>query len=134
MNHKCDFALIQCIDFRFRAMTEKFSVDLFQTSDFDLYSWPGAAKKLADDDTRSAAMRDIDICIGLHSTEKIAIVSHMDCGAYGGSKAFASPDEEKKVLTRDLHTARDLILEKHPNVKVETYLLDPNEEDQFLSV
>ncbi len=129
--HCCKFALIQCIDFRFRAATEEFATKLFGTPDFDLYSWPGAAKKLADDATREAALADIRVCAELHHGEKLVIVSHMDCGAYGGSKAFSDIEEEIKKMTADLHKARDIVREAHPTLEVETYLLNPRDGYSF---
>ena len=48
----------------------------------------------------------------------------IDCGAYGGSAAFSSKEEEVKKLTEDLQTSKNLVLEKYPDVEVKMVFLD----------
>lgn len=132
--HKCRFAAVQCIDFRFRKVTEEYLTQSFGTDSFDLYSWPGAAKKIADLQTRDTYMKDVAVCASLHSAERLLLVSHLDCGAYGGTQAFSSVDEEKKKLSADLCEARDYIRQLFPKLTVELVLLDTYQGNSFLKI
>jgi len=129
--HKCKYAMVQCIDFRFREETERFATKLFGTADYDLYSWPGSAKKIADDAIREITLAQLAVCADLHSAEKIVLVSHTDCGAYGGKDAFDNVEAERQKLTDDLHKAKDYIKKSFPSVEVELYLLDTYRGNSF---
>jgi hypothetical protein len=50
--------------------------------------------------------------------DRLVLVSHTDCGKYGGSKAFSSPDAELRKLTEDLEAARSRIYASFPKLKV----------------
>lgn len=129
--HNCENALVQCIDFRFREATERFATKLFGTPDFDLYSWPGSAKKIADDAVREILLGQISVTADLHNAKKLVFVSHTDCGAYGGKDAFESADAEREKLTNDLRKAREIINGSFPSIEVELYLLDTYRGNSF---
>lgn len=129
--HNCENALVQCIDFRFRDDTERFATELFGTPDYDLYSWPGSAKKIADDSIREITLSQLSVCADLHNAKRLVLVSHTDCGAYGGKEAFESIDDERKKLIDDLNKARDYIKGSFPSVEVELYLLDTYRGNSF---
>lgn len=131
--HECKFGAVVCIDFRFRDKMASFLEDLFGTARFDFFSWPGAAKKIADESTRAGAIADIAVCIDKHEAERLVIISHTDCGAYGGSSAFASKEEEIAKLSQDLRTSRDELIKNFPDLSVELYLYD-KDEDKFVTI
>jgi len=106
---------------------------LFGSKEFDLFSTPGAAKKIADASTRAETVGDIGICIDKHDAERFVIISHTDCGAYGGSDAFPSKDAEIAKLTEDLRTAQEELIKKFPNLLVELYLYD-KDSDEFMPI
>jgi len=131
MSHKCAFGAIVCIDFRFRSKTSSFLENHFGTDKFDLFSWPGAAKKLADSATQATAIADVSVCIDKHNAERIVVISHTDCGAYDID--FESKTDEVRRLSQDLHTARNVLTEQFPSLSVELYLYD-KDTNEFTTV
>ncbi|MFC1663312.1 hypothetical protein ACFL04_04100, partial [Patescibacteria group bacterium] len=47
---------------------------------------------------------------------------HLDCGAYGGSQAFASADDERQQHFDDLNKAKNLVSKTVPELTVVTML------------
>ncbi|PIP73630.1 MAG: hypothetical protein COW88_01310 [Candidatus Lloydbacteria bacterium CG22_combo_CG10-13_8_21_14_all_47_15] len=60
----------------------------------------------------------MDIACVLHKVEKIIIVNHKDCGAYGGSDNFTSSDEEDSHHQNELRKARHIIAGKYPDKEI----------------
>ncbi|MFH0873994.1 MAG: carbonic anhydrase [Candidatus Komeilibacteria bacterium] len=112
--HHCDLAVLKCIDFRFREADQKFIQETFGVRDFDLITWPGAAKAIVTDELMREQTVNVlkNVCIGLHGIKKLVILNHWDCGGYGGSKAFASAEVEADTYNKDLIQAKQL-LETH---------------------
>lgn len=124
-SHHCPIFVLGCIDFRFR---EKLS-DYIKTQhgdeiDFDETLLAGASKNLIDEKTRDIVLDQIHISHDLHQAKIIYLTSHIDCGAYGGSKAFSSKDKEVAKLTGDLKEAKKLVVEKYSDIEIKMLLLD----------
>lgn len=123
MEHCCEAAVITCIDFRFwKSLVNYF--DEQGLLKYDLISLGGGAKNVIDDATRELVFRQLDISTKLHQIKKVFLVNHLDCGAYGGSKAFESLELEEEKLVADLHMAKNLISEKYPELEIETLMMD----------
>ena len=122
MSHTCPATVITCIDFRFWKRLLSYFEDSGLDS-FDLLSMAGGAKNVLDDRTRGIVFSQLDICTDKHEIKKVYLVNHIDCGAYGGSSAFASIDEEIGKLSDDLRLAKKLIKEKYPALEVEMLLM-----------
>lgn len=129
--HHCNNAAVFCVDYRYADLTKKFLTGLFETAYFDSHVWPGAAKKIVDSSTQEEYLSNIAVSADLHSVERIVLINHTDCGAYGGKEAFENIDDERKKLTDDLRKARDIIKESFPSVEVKLYLLDTYRGNSF---
>ena len=95
--HNCEAVVLACIDFRFWKETMKFVEEELGIKSYDFPKMPGAAKAIND------CLSEVDVpmkCIGvpcdLHQVQKIVIVNHADCGAYGGSKQFKGDAEAEQ--------------------------------------
>lgn len=102
------------------------------TGDCDLVSFAGAARNIADPaDPAHAefALRQIGLARELHHVSHVVLMNHLDCGAYGGAKAFAASGEERARHAHDLRQARAVILEKFPDLKVTLLLAGLAEND-----
>ena len=75
-----------------------------------------------DNDTQPTALKQLEISSRLHGIKRVILVAHQDCGAYGGSKAFASIDDEFKRYNDDLNTTETLIKEKYPTLEVKKFI------------
>ena len=85
--------------------------------DFDLYSWPGAAKDVLKNNGFKTDFVDkiVSVSIGLHKVKKLLLLWHWDCGGYGGSKAFPSADEEESIYLRDMRTVKEMLVRELPD-------------------
>jgi hypothetical protein len=135
--HTCEAVVLACIDFRFWKETMRFVEDELGIKSYDFPKMPGAAKAI------NECQNEIDVpmkCIGvpcdLHHVEKIVIVNHADCGAYGGAKEFKGDLEaEQKFHEGELQNAREIILAQYPGkevVLVYAKLVDQGENIEFI--
>jgi hypothetical protein len=60
----------------------------------------------------------------LHKTERVFLMSHSDCATYGGLAAFGgNPETEAAHHQQELRRAAELIKERFPEVRVETFFI-----------
>ena len=120
--HHVPVAAIYCLDPRFRTQHEQFISNELSFKDFDQYVFPGGPKALVSETTRDVFLDAIqNVSVNLHHIEKIILIAHRDCGAYGGSTAFATPEAEKEAQTKDLQTAHKFLLERFPKISVNMF-------------
>ena len=114
--HECSLAIIKCVDFRFRESDQEFVVKGLGFADFDIYSWPGVAKAVLrlNGFKRELVENLVSVSRGLHNIKKLLLLWHWDCGGYGGSKAFASSQEEEDVYRKDLQAVKDILAKELP--------------------
>jgi len=135
--HSCEAVVLACIDFRFWKETMKFVEVELGIKSYDFPKMPGAAKAINDcQGETDVPMQCIGVPCDLHHAEKIVIVNHADCGAYGGSKEFKGDDEaEQKFHEVQLKSAKEKILKYYPNkevVLVYAKLTDEEENIEFI--
>ncbi len=87
---------------------------------FDIISLAGASKDLVDgnEEVKNNFLKHIGVSVNLHQVEKIIIFHHSDCGAYAQSYQFSSIEKEKEKQVEDMKKAKEIILEKYPEVEV----------------
>ena len=124
MKHECNHFVLSCIDFRFHEAISEWVKENNFVGDYDLVSLAGAQKNVANPETRDFFMNQLAISVRLHKTNTILLLAHQDCGAYGGSKAFASWAEEKAKYTEDLNIAEATIKNVYPEMKVKKIILE----------
>jgi carbonic anhydrase len=121
MAHHCKALLVQCIDYRLMKGVRTFLDQNSLVGDCDVVSVAGAVKSLADPAVPAEAefmLKQIGISHDLHEIKHVILMNHLDCGAYGGSKAFASPEEERTRHVADLQRTRDVLKQKYPELEV----------------
>jgi len=111
------------MDFRFNEAIHAWAEKQGLIKDFDLVALAGAQKNFLDEETKGVALKQLDISSRLHGIKTVLLVAHQDCGAYGGSKAFASWEKERAKYTEDLTHAAGLIKEKFPALNVRKMIL-----------
>jgi carbonic anhydrase len=137
--HSCEAAVLACIDFRFWKETMQFAEGELGIKTYDFPKLPGAAKAINDCLSEvDVAMKCIGVPCDLHHVEKIVIVNHADCGAYGGSVQFKGDLEaEQKFHEGELKKAKEKILAQYPGkevVLIYAKLVDEGENVDFLRV
>ncbi len=125
MRHDCSTVIFHCIDFRFAADIKAYLEDENLLGDIDVVSIAGCVKNLVDPAKETDAefvMRQLDISKRLHGVGRVVLMNHLDCGAYGGRKAFASAADEHARHADDLEKAKAMILAKYPDLEVQNVL------------
>ncbi|PWB38483.1 MAG: hypothetical protein C3F02_03965 [Parcubacteria group bacterium] len=114
--HDCPLAVIKCVDFRFREADQEFIASGLGFKDFDLYAWPGAGKEILNGNgfKKTFVEKIVNVSINLHHIKKLLLLWHHDCGAYGGSKNFASAVAEEETYQKDLRAAKDMLAAELP--------------------
>lgn len=135
--HSCETVVLCCIDFRFWKETVEFAEKELNLKSFDFPSLPGSAKAI-NEENNEVAFGCISVPVELHHVQKIVIVNHEDCGAYGGSKKFEGDKEaEQKFHEEELKKAKEKILAKYLDkevVLIYAKLIDDNENVEFLII
>lgn len=111
------------MDFRFRAAIQDFVRNELKADLFDYKADGGGVKKIVEEGpVRDWIMSNFEIAFSLHGVDKVILINHTDCGAYGGSKAFGQSEEEFRFHEEQLKQAFSLISSRYPDKKVECYL------------
>jgi hypothetical protein len=118
---ECPNLVITCVDFRFRRQISEL-LSYSGCRDYDNISLPGASKSIIDQTTRDQTLQAIETCHRLHSTTRLAIIDHIDCGAYGGSAAFAGPEAEETFHIERLTEASEIVRAALPIEVVPMYI------------
>jgi hypothetical protein len=113
----CPLAVIKCVDFRFRESDQEFIAKGLGFKDFDLYAWPGSAKDVLKNNGFKTDFIDklASVSKNLHGIKKLLLLWQWDCGAYGGSKKFSSPEAEEEQYKKDLQTVKDILAKELPD-------------------
>ncbi|HRY63235.1 MAG TPA: hypothetical protein P5267_01345 [Patescibacteria group bacterium] len=126
--HHCNLAVVRCFDFRFREVDQHFAELFFGTKNFDLTGIPAPAKRLQSDQwvfqTLVADVRNV--CVSLHRIKTLVILGHWDCGGYGGSEAFDSPEKEEEKYKADLLVAKKLLTAELPGLEIRIFYSKPD--------
>ncbi len=131
MKHICSALVIYCIDFRFGKAIRKYLEGRGLLDDCDIVAVAGAAKNLlssAPEAERQFMLKQIAISKNLHHINKVILLNHTDCGAYGGRAAFPDREAERAGHRIDMEAAKRLILSFYPDLEVETVLADIEED------
>jgi|GEM_PF-618463 len=119
----CDILVITCIDYRFAAANQDFINEKLGLKDnYDHISIPGSIYNLVNPETRDLLFSKFALSVKLHLINRVIIITHKDCGAYGGSASFGSEIAENETLCADLRKAKALLIEKYPTLEVNLFL------------
>jgi carbonic anhydrase len=112
---KAKALIATCIDFRLQDDIDKWISKNFEPETFDRVSIAGDVKDLHE------VLDQVKVAHDLHHIEKVVLINHEDCGAYGEDGTY-----EKH--THDLRSAESKIKNTYPDLKVEIYYLHLNGE------
>jgi hypothetical protein len=136
--HHCETVVLTCIDFRFWKETVQFIESELGIKTFDFPSLPGSAKAINESNDEEFIFGCISVPIELHHAEKIVIINHQDCGAYGGSAKFNGDEKtEQEFHENELKKAKEKISAKYPDKKiilVYAKLVDDKENIEFVTI
>lgn len=106
VNHVCE----ACIDFRFQPSIDQWIKDNFQPRTYDRVAYAGGVKDI------DTILTQVNTSHRLHHINRVVLINHEDCGAYGGQGTSEKHAEDLKVAT-------DKIKSEFPDLETETYYL-----------
>jgi len=109
-NHNCDAVIVSCIDFRFQPFINQWISDNFQPRTYDRVAWAGGVKN------QQEVLEQIEISHRLHHIQKVFLINHEDCGAYGEEGTYQKHTEDLTKITKRIKG-------EYPNMKVELIFL-----------
>lgn len=125
-HYTADAAVLCCFDGRVRQTVSEF---LKQQGILhpDMIVVAGGAKTLASpgsDFERDFILEQIQLSIQLHHTRRVLVMTHSDCGAYGGLAVFKGDRErESEHHKAELQRAAKLIKDKFSDVAVQCFFV-----------
>ncbi len=119
--HHCTTVLLRCMDFRFHGYIDQHLAEVIGEEGL-AYDSPGlgagGSKVLIDEDSREMALKYIGLALKLHGVSRLVIIDHIDCGAWGGSKAFSSQSDEEEFHRAKLEDAKAIVQKAFPSLEV----------------
>ena len=115
----CDNLVLMCMDFRFhKRLSEALAFEGYR--DYDLLAVPGASKAVRYSVTREVILDSVKVAVAAHDIKLLIIVDHVDCKTYGGSEAFATPEDEMEMHRGTLREASEIVKTRFPDLKTLT--------------
>ncbi len=127
-HYTADACVVWCYDDRFYKLLKAFGKQE-GFNHIDLIKVAGGAKSLADGAAagREFLLDQIKVSVRLHGARRVILMLHRDCGAYGGTSSFPSPDVEEAYYVNQLAVARAFVKSEVPELTaVDTYYADFN--------
>jgi carbonic anhydrase len=137
MSHKAQAIIQTCIDFRFREPLNKFIEEELNLHSVDIKTDGGGVKKIFEEGPiRDWIFANYEIAFDLHGVERVILINHQDCGAYGGSKAHPNEQAEIDAHEIQLRHSVSIVRAKYPNKQIDAYLalIDKNGNVTFKQV
>lgn len=124
-HYTADACVAWCFDDRFYKLLKAFGKQE-GFKNIDLVKSAGGAKGLANGPSpdRDFLLNQIKLSIQLHGTKRVILMTHRDCGGYGGSKSFADAEAEATAHEAQLAAAREFIAMQVPDITVDAYFAD----------
>jgi carbonic anhydrase len=126
--YHCDASVVSCFDNRFEVVSRKLlkRIGIVQPDPIRI---AGGAKSLASPDQefhRDFVLEQIQKSIRLHGTDRVILILHSDCGAYGGlAGRFQGDAEAEAAHSRgELARAAEFLRNAIPGLGVERFFLN----------
>jgi hypothetical protein len=126
--YHCDASVVGCFDNRFETVGRKLlkRIEVVQP---DIIKIAGGAKALASPQQefhRTFVLDQIHKSILLHGTDRVILVLHSDCGAYGGlaGRFHGDAEAESTHYHAELAEATAFLNKEIPGLKVESFILN----------
>jgi carbonic anhydrase len=125
-HYEADACIVWCFDDRFFKLLKAFGKQE-GFNRIDLVKCAGGAKALASEGgvDRDFLVSQIAASIRLHGTKRVILMVHVDCGGYGGSKAFNNDHAaEFEHHADELARASEFLSQAFPGIALESYVAD----------
>ena len=121
-----DAAVLCCFDHRISTAVRKF-LKKQGVERADMISVAGGAKTLAsprNDFEQDFLLEQVRMSVHLHQTKRVLVITHSDCGTYGGLDHFKGDLQDEAEHHRiELLRAGELLTAEFPGISVEPYFV-----------
>jgi len=125
--YRADAAVVWCFDDRITLVVQKF-LKRIGAPRVDTVRIAGGAMALASPKSgfeQDFVIEQLRLSRKLHQTERVILIAHRDCGAYGGSARFpGDADAEAAFHGAEMARAAGVIGSALPELSVECYFAD----------
>ena len=120
-------AVLSCFDHRItKALSEFLRRQGIYRS--DMITVAGGGKALASprsESDRDFVLEQLHLSIRLHRPKRVFVITHSDCGAYGGLVHFRGDrDREREWHEGELKRGTEVVMKHFPGISVNAYFLD----------
>ena len=121
-----DAAVLCCFDHRISTAVRKF-LKKQGIERVDMITVAGGAKTLAsprNDFEQDFILEQVRMSVHLHQTKRVLVMTHSDCGTYGGLEHFKGDRQAEAEHHRsELLRAGELLTAEFPGISVEPYFV-----------
>jgi carbonic anhydrase len=124
--YRADACVVSCFDARFELVTRKFlkKLGIWWADPVKIAGGAKAFASPAEESERGFALGQVRTSMRLHGTNRVILMVHTDCGAYGGLQAFdGNKEREAANHESQLRSAADFLQGNVPTIAVECYYL-----------
>jgi carbonic anhydrase len=124
--YRADACVVSCFDARFELVTRKFlkKLGIWWADPVKIAGGPKAFASPTDESERTFALGQVRTSMRLHGTNRVILMVHSDCGAYGGVQAFEENKEREATHHESqLRSAAEFLKSQITAVAVECYYL-----------
>jgi carbonic anhydrase len=124
--YHADACVVSCFDARFELVTRKFlkKRGIWWADPLKIAGGAKTFASPAEESQRDFALEQVRTSVRLHKTNRVMLMVHSDCGAYGGLQAF-DRNEEREAANHEteLRAAANYLKCNLPAIAVECYYL-----------
>ena len=127
--YRADGCVVSCFDARFELVTRKFlkKRGIWWADPLKIAGGAKAFASPAEESERSFALGQVRTSMRLHRTNRVMLMIHSDCGAYGGLQAFEGNEEREATNNEsELRSAAEFLKSTISAIDVECYYLKFN--------
>jgi len=127
--YRADACVVSCFDARFELVTRKFlkKRGIWWADPLKIAGGAKAFASPAEESERSFALGQVRTSMRLHRTNRVMLMIHSDCGAYGGLQAFEGNEEREATNNEsELRSAAEFLKSTISAIDVECYYLKFN--------
>jgi hypothetical protein len=124
----CDAAVLWCFDNRFEVGFRKFlkSVGVLRSDPIKIAGGAKCLSSPGSENEREFVLDQVRTSIRLHQTQRVILMVHSDCGAYGGlAEGFHGDATAEAAHHREeLQRAADSLAKAIPGLEIQGYFVD----------
>lgn len=124
--YHADACVVSCFDARFELVTRKFlkKRGIWWADPLKIAGGAKTFASPAEESQRDFTLEQVRTSVRLHKTNRVMLMVHSDCGAYGGLQAF-DRNEEREAANHEteLRAAANYLKCNLPAIAVECYYL-----------